>query len=577
MFYLEEHTLLVFLLQVLLLLGLCRGLGEVFRRWRQPTVTADLLVGVFLGPSILGRVWPGLQEALFPLNPVQQSMLETVAWLGALFLLLDTGLALDFRSAWRQRSPALIIAVSDIVIPMAVAAVPMAFLARYYIGEAERPVFFVLFIATAMTITALPVAVRVLQDINLFKSDLGFLIVSALMVNDIIGWLVFTILLGLFLQAGVDVGQISFVILATGGFTLFCFTAGRWGVERAIQYLVMKRLPEPGSSITFILLLGILCGAVTTAIGIHALFGFFIAGIMAGGAPALSENSRQIINQMVYAIFVPFFFANIGLKVDFLGNFQWFLVLLITVVGIVGRFVGAWVGVGLARQPREDQYTIAIAHIPGGEMQIVVGILALQFGLITSPVFVAVVFGAILSSVLVGPWLTYSLRRRARVRVADFLTPELVVDNLAARTRERAIDTLCSLAITRARVAPEEDVCGAVLARELQQGTGIGKGVAIPHARLKTLERPVLAFGRSLQGIEWNAPDGEPARFIFLILTPERRGDVQVQIIAAIARAMTSLRVREGLEIAPDKKELYNTLRRALLYANPPPPRRWRG
>lgn len=564
MFYLDERTLLVFLLQVLLILGLCRGLGEVFRRWRQPTVTADLLVGVFLGPSILGRIWPGMQQALFPAGPVQQTMLETVSWLGAFFLLLDTGLALDFRSAWRQRSPALIIAVSDLVIPMAVAAVPMAFVARYYAGEAESPAFFVLFIATAMTITALPVAVRVLQDLNLFKSDLGFLIVSALMVNDIVGWVIFTILLGLFLQAGVDFAQISFLILATFGFTLFCFTAGRWSVEGAIKFLTEKQLPEPGASITFILLLGILCGSITTAIGIHPLFGFFIAGIMAGGAEALSENSRQIINQMVYAIFVPFFFANIGLKVDFLGNFQWFLVILITVVGIFGRFAGAWVGVGLARHPREDQYTIAIAHIPGGEMQIVVGILALQFGLITSPVFVAVVFGAILSSVIVGPWLTYSLRRRARVRVADFLEPELVVD-LRVRTRERAIDTLCGLSMTRARVAPEEQVCGAVQARERQQGTGLEKGVAIPHARLKTLERPVLAFGRSLQGIEWNAPDGEPARFIFLILTPERRGDVQVQIIAAIARAMSSARVREALESAPDTKELYNTLRRVLL------------
>jgi Kef-type K+ transport system membrane component KefB len=567
MYYVEEKTLLIFLAQVLLLLALCRALGEVFRRWKQPTVTADILVGVLLGPSILGRMAPGIQKALFPPEPLQQSMLETVAWLGVLFLLLDTGLAVDFRSAWRQRGRALIIALSDLVVPMVVAAIPMLFVANRYMGDAGRPAFFVLFIATAMTISALPVAVRVLHDLNLFKSDLGFLIVSALMVNDIVGWIVFTILLGLFLQQTFAVSQVALLVASTGAFTAFCFTFGRWGVERALAFLKEKRLPEPGTSITFILLLGIACGIATIKIGIHALFGFFIAGIMAGGSRSLSENSRQIINQMVYAVFVPLFFANIGLKIDFLGNFDVLLVVLISVVGIAGRFAGAWLGVWLARHPREDRYTIAIAHIPGGEMQIVVGILALEFGLIANPVFVAVVFGAILSSVVMGPWMSHSLRQRARVRVPDYISADLVIENLSSRTREHAIATLCALAAPHARVAPDEDVLQAALARERQQGTGLEKGVAIPHARLKTLERPVLAVGRSLSGIEWNSPDGEPARFIFLILTPEQRGDVQVQIIGTIARAMSSARVRDAIESASDKKDLYNALRRALLYA----------
>ncbi|MCX5771702.1 MAG: cation:proton antiporter [Candidatus Hydrogenedentes bacterium] len=570
MYYVEEHTLLVFLVQVLLLLGLCRGLGEVFRRWKQPTVTADILVGIVLGPTLLGRVAPEFQQVLFPRAALQQSMLETVAWLGLLFLLLDTGLAIDFRSAWRQRNNAVIIAVSGLIVPMMMVAAPMAFLAHRYLGEAASPLFFVLFVGMAMTISALPVAVRVLQDLNIFKSDLGFLIVSALMVNDIIGWIMFTILLGLFLQGQFEAYRVAFLVGATGAFTLFCFTLGRRGVERALTFLKEKDMPEPGASITFILLLGMVCGAATIAIGMHALFGFFIAGIMAGGARALSENSRQIINQMVYAIFVPLFFANIGLKIDFLGNFDVFLAVLITVVGIAGRFLGPWLGVFLTRHPRENQYTIAIAHTAGGEMQIVVSILALEFKLITSPVFVAVVFAALVSSIVMGPWLAYSLRRRERVRVSDFLAPDLVIDNLAGRTRERAIGTLCTLASSQAAVAPGEDVCEAVLARERQLGTAMEEGVAIPHARLRTLERPVIAFGRSISGIDWNSPDAEPARFIFLILTPEKRGDVQVQIIGAIARAMSSARVRDALQAAGDKKELYNTLRRALLYGNLP-------
>ena len=121
MHYLDESHILLFLVQVFILMGCARGLGELFRRWKQPVLTAEILVGVFLGPTLLGRFLPELQAAIFPPEVVQQTMLDTVAWLGVLLLLMDTGLEIDFSIAWRQRGNALIIAVSDIIIPMVIA------------------------------------------------------------------------------------------------------------------------------------------------------------------------------------------------------------------------------------------------------------------------------------------------------------------------------------------------------------------------------------------------------------------------------------------------------------------------
>ncbi len=112
--YPGEHHVFLFLIQLLLLLGLARGLGEVFRRWRQPPLTAEILVGIFLGPTILGRYFPDLFTWLFPMDTIQVSMLETVAWLGVLFLLLETGLEIDFAGARRQRAEAVKIALADI-------------------------------------------------------------------------------------------------------------------------------------------------------------------------------------------------------------------------------------------------------------------------------------------------------------------------------------------------------------------------------------------------------------------------------------------------------------------------------
>ena len=106
----KDHHIFIFLLQIFLLLGLSRLGGEIFNRFKQPALTAEIFVGICLGPTILGRFAPSFHAVLFPDNPIQNTMLETITWMGAFFLLLETGLEIDFSSAWRQRGDALKIA-----------------------------------------------------------------------------------------------------------------------------------------------------------------------------------------------------------------------------------------------------------------------------------------------------------------------------------------------------------------------------------------------------------------------------------------------------------------------------------
>ena len=233
------------------------------------------------------------------------------------------------------------------------------------------------------------------DDLNLSKTDLGFLIMSAMSVNDIIGWLLFTLVLGFFVQGSPDVERILLILGGTIGFAMFCLTIGRRLADRAIRGIKQLRMPQPGGALTFVVLLGALCGAITHWIGIHALFGFFLAGIMVGEARELSERTRLIISQMGYAVFVPLFFAGLGLKIDFAAHFDWFLVVFVAVIGIAGRYLGAWLGVWLTVLPRSNRAAVAVTHTAGGEMEVIVGLLALQYGLITQAVFVAIVFGAL--------------------------------------------------------------------------------------------------------------------------------------------------------------------------------------
>ena len=556
----EEHQIMLFLLQVLLLLGCARGLGLLFSRYGQPSITAEILVGIVFGPTILGRLLPGLHMALFPPDAVQQGMLEAVAWIGILFFLLDTGLETDFATAWRQRHSALIISFSDLILPMIIAFIPCLLLPDHFLVDPEGRLMFAFFVATIMTISALPVTARVLQELKLYRTDTGLLIMGALTINDVAGWLVFAVILGIAGEAIVSMAQIPLILLATVAFTVACLSVGRRLTNRALEQFSLWKLPEPGTSLTFICLLGLLGGVFTAWIGIHALFGFFIAGIMAGESRALKENTRQVMSQMVRAVLVPVFFATIGLKIDFAAGFHPGLVVLLLVVGIGGRFAGAWVGSWLSRQPRGNWTIISAAHTPGGEMQIVIGMLALEYGVISEPVYVAVIFGAVFSSVILGPWMRRAMRPALRVPVLDFLQPAAVYLHMNARDRAAALRELCRVAAGLNRALDPDAVHMAVAQREDAMGTSLGGGVAVPHARLPDITKPLVVMGRSVHGIDWNAPDAVPARLFFLLLTPADDAEQQIRILGAIAKALSNDEIRDALMNAATPQMYYQTL-----------------
>ena len=562
MHYLDETNILIFLVQVALLLGLARGLGEVFRRWGQPSITAEILVGVLLGPTILGRFFPALHGLIFPNDSTQQNMLDTVAWLGILFFLLRTGLETSLVAAMRQKGPAAIISTSDLVLPMLMAFIPSLFLPTRYLGPEGSRIVFALFIATIMTISAMPVTARIIQDLGVYRTDLGLLIMSALTINDIAGWVVFALILGFATGAAMSLHGILFIVAATLIFATACLTLGSRLVDWLLRRMERARIQEPTGSLTLVTVVGLLCGAVTIGIGIHALFGFFIAGIMAGETRTLSERSRHIFSQMVDAILVPVFFASIGLKIDFLAQFDLLLVLFILGIGVAGRYAGAWFGGALSGLGGSGRSFVAVAHVPGGEMQIVIAILALEYAVIAPPVFVAIVLGAVLSSVVAGPWMRHVLRNLRRFDwTARYCA---VIPHLQAADRDEAILELCRSAPRLGVVPPAAILSQAVLERENTMTTAMDQGVAAPHARLEAITHPIVVIGRSLQGIDWNARDDRPAQLIFLVLTPKDATDAQLRILRDIARATAPAGSRSALIESENADDIIASMRTAL-------------
>lgn len=557
---LTDSQILVFLVQITLLLSSARLLGELFRRIKQPAITAEILVGILLGPTIFGRISPAAFSAVFPQSPLQYTMLDTVAWLGILFFLLKTGMEMEFSAVWRQRVEATKIALADVFIPMIIAFIPAYFIPSHFLSDPAQRFLFALFIATVMTISALPVTARVLHDLNIYRTNTGSLIMSALSINDLIGWVIFTLILGLLNQSSPDASRIFFIVFNTLLFSYICLTWGRKASHTALSFIHKKGYPEPGFSITFIALLGFLCGAITLAIGIHALFGFFIAGIIVGEAKSLPARTRQLFSEMVHAIFVPIFFASIGLKIDFIANFNLPLVLLICFIGIAGRYIGAWSGCFLARQNRENYNLIAVAHTPGGEMQIVVGIIALQLGFITNPMFVAILAGALISSVILGPWMNSALMRKKRMLLFDSFSRRNILANMYGSEKEAILEQLCETGAEHESLPNAKILCTPVSECSYMKEESVKEGAAFFAGEILLLRQPMIVMGRTPKGIVWEET-GEKIHFVFLLLVPYNYPLIQEDIVKVLLDIMKKDGVKTKLLEAEDEEILWEIIR----------------
>jgi Kef-type K+ transport system membrane component KefB/mannitol/fructose-specific phosphotransferase system IIA component (Ntr-type) len=555
----EEH-IGVFLIQVFLLLSLARVVGEALRKRGLPALVGEIAVGLFLGPTLLGRAFPELQRTLFPQETIQLAMLDTVSWFGVFFLLLETGLHIDISAAWRQRGPALRVGVIGVLVPLTIGTGLSVLLPDSYLAAPGTRIPFALFLGTAFAISAMVIIARVLHDLDLVKTDLGLVTLCGYAVNDILAWVILSVVLGLASPAGVSWGTVGFAVFFSVGFTAFCLTWGTRISGRVVAHVSAGE--QPGMVLSLVAAIGLACGALTHAAGLTALFGFFIAGVMVGDAEALTERTRNVVSQMVHAVFVPLYFAGIGLRYDFLVEFDWFIVAFVTVVSIGAKFLGAWLGAWGTPLSRTDRVSIGIAFTPSGMTGIVVADIALEYGILTAPFFIGIVVSAIVSSLLVGPLLSWSTRREERVKPLDFFQWPATQVDLKGETRWEIIDEMCGLIETSgAGHVTAKSITEAVRAREELAGTGVGDQVAFPHARMAGLERPILTFGRSVKGVDWDAPDGVPVHLVFLVLTPGGDYGTQLMIMAALSKTLSQADVRERLLHADSEGELRAVLR----------------
>ncbi len=405
---LSQHEVMNLLIQLSIMLAMGRLLAELARKIKQPTVVGEILAGIILGPTILGMINPDLFNGLFPTGS-SSLVLDGFVQVAVVMLLFIAGLEVDLHIVLQQGRQAFYTSTLGLIIPFAVGFVfPYFFPAFFGSMDSSRHLAYSLFMGTSMAITALPVIARILMDLNIFKSRMGMLVISSAMINDLIGWLIFSVVLGM-IGKEQNLSLWSTVLL-TVGFTAIMLTVGRWLMNKTLPW-VNQKLAWPGGLLSLALALCFLAAAFTEYIGIHAIFGAFIVGVALGDSEHLSERAKEILHQFINNIFAPLFFVAIGLKVNFIENFDPLLTVIIIAIAFAGKIIGSGWGTRLGGFTWRESLAASFGMNARGAMEIILGLVALENGLINEKVFVSLVIMALVTSMSSGPLMKWMLKR----------------------------------------------------------------------------------------------------------------------------------------------------------------------
>jgi Kef-type K+ transport system membrane component KefB/nucleotide-binding universal stress UspA family protein len=405
---LPGHAVLLVLLQLSALLTVARLGSELVKRVGLPTVVGELAAGILLGPSVLGHFFPVAFAHLFPRDAEQMHLLEIISWLGMVLLLLLTGIETDVRLLKNLGRTAIAASLFGMVVPFVFGfglgwVIPVG-----YVAAPDHRTIFALFLATAMSISAMPVIAKILLDLDLTRRNIGVVILSAGVVDDTTGWIILSLIAG----AASGGAKLSGLVVSIGGTALFLVFAAfiLYPVLRFALRITADRFQSKDSDLVLIIVTTLLCAAATDAIGVHAVFGAFVAGTVIRQVPRLRIEALHKIESVTFPIFAPIFFGMVGLKVDLwqLGDF-WML-LLVLGVATAGKLVGCTAGSLLGGLRFWESFSIAVAMNARGAMELVVATIGLSLGILNQAMYSIVVMVAVTTSFMAPLLLRLTMR-----------------------------------------------------------------------------------------------------------------------------------------------------------------------
>jgi Kef-type K+ transport system membrane component KefB len=395
------------LLQLLAVLGLARFSGWVLRCFGQPAVIGEMLAGIVLGPSLFGWLLPAAQAWLFPADAL--GALTGLSQVGVLVFMFAAGAEFDLSRIRGQRRRAFLVAHTGIALPFALGIGLAQGLFAHYAPPGVGFIGFALFLGIALSVTAFPVLLRILSERGYTARPIGQLAIASAAIADATAWLLLGAIVAI-LEAG--------SLLAVGlGLALAAGLA--WlaiGVART-RLADVAIAPETQGRWMVALLLSILVGALATeAIGLHALFGAFLAGMAVSRNAALRRLVEERIEPFATVLLLPLFFASTGLRtrLDLLQGGEWLLCVGIVALATAGKVGGTVLAARVTGVGGRDALRLGVLMNTRGLMELIVLSLGLQLGLLDARLYAILVLVAIVTTVMTGPLLSLIDRAEAR-------------------------------------------------------------------------------------------------------------------------------------------------------------------
>lgn len=399
----------ILLLQVVLIILLTQLLGTLFRRLGQPAVIGEIVAGILLGPSLLGWVFPGAFQFIFP--PASMENLRFLSQIGLLLFMFIIGMELDMKLIRKQAFDALVISHASILIPYTLGIALAFYLYRDYAPTGIPFLPFALFMGIAMSITAFPVLARIIREKGLSETKLGVLAITCAASDDVTAWCVLALLVA-FLKSG-DATQGLITIAAVLIYAAIMLVPVRLLIKKIYARYVLQRIGYPMvMAILFSMLL--LSAYCTEVIGIHALFGAFLAGVIMPRDPAIRERITGRVQDITLVMLLPIFFVFTGLRTQagLLNTASgWIAFVLILVTAVLGKFGGSSLVAKMLGQSGRDSLALGALMNTRGLVELIVLNIGLDMGILSLPVFTMLVLMALLTTMMTSPVLNRIARR----------------------------------------------------------------------------------------------------------------------------------------------------------------------
>ncbi|CAO1606460.1 hypothetical protein XANCAGTX0491_009958 [Xanthoria calcicola] len=406
--YDSKNPIILFIIQAGIIIIFCRLLHYPLSKIRQPTVIAEIIGGILLGPSVLGRI-PGFSNAIFPEESLP--ILSLAANLGLVLFLFLVGLEVDLRLLMKNWKISLSVGAAGMALPFGLGCAVAYGLYHEFREEAGLvPISFgtyMLFVGVAMAITAFPVLCRILTELKLLGSEVGLVVLSAGVGNDVVGWILLALCVAL-VNAGSGIVAL-YVLLTCVAYILFLVFAVRPAFLHILRKSGSIQNGPTQSMVALTILLCLSSAFFTGIIGVHPIFGAFLVGLICPHDGGFAIKLTEKIEDLVAVFFLPLYFALSGLStnIGLLDNaITWAYVVAVIVIAFVGKFVGGTIAARLCKMVWRESFTVGVLMSCKGLVELIVLNIGLQAKILSTRTFTIFVVMALVTTFATTPLTT---------------------------------------------------------------------------------------------------------------------------------------------------------------------------